>query len=474
MSLFNDLKLSRYVVASQQLPSDVGGICRVLMSTRSGRRIVVDENIWNSLQAGNFNLEDRDRTFLIEGGILIGTEVDELAEVLAENDRAARTTNNVYLAIQPTAMCQLGCHYCGQNHTNKQLSLEDEDAILLRAEQKLVDPRFECLDVSWFGGEPLLAIEQIERLSNRFIELCKSNNVRYAAKCITNGVRLTKDNFVKLRALKINYFEVTLDGDADWHDRRRAHKGGQTSFGIIFDNLTQIFSLPDYNFEIGLRCNVDLTNQDGVIPLLDRLAANGFANKFAKVYFAPIHSWGNDAHLATGETQDFSAKEIVWTVEAIRRGFNIGLIPDRKPIVCMAVRPEAELVDAYGNLFTCSEVSYVPAYETMKPASEFPENVWAIGSLKNGERPDSRGRLGRFNDEIRSQSVPCGKCEILPICGGSCPKMWLENLDPCPTVKYNLSARLTLAHLLRTRKLSAVPKPPEQEECNLDNILSES
>jgi uncharacterized protein len=34
---------------------------------------------------------------------------------------------------------------------------------------------------------------------------------------------------------------------------------------------------------------------------------------------------------------------------------------------------------------------------------------------------------------------------MLPVCGGSCPKQWLEELNPCPPTKLNIEDRLLLA-----------------------------
>jgi uncharacterized protein len=41
--------------------------------------------------------------------------------------------------------------------------------------------------------------------------------------------------------------------------------------------------------------------------------------------------------------------------------------------------------------------------------------------------------------------VQCGRCPILPICGGSCPKLWREGHIPCPSIKFNFQERLEIA-----------------------------
>jgi uncharacterized protein len=124
--------------------------------------------------------------------------------------------------------------------------------------------------------------------------------------------------------------------------------------------------------------------------------------------------------------------------QMLQLGFPVGFIPSRKPVVCMAVKPHSELVDAYGTIFNCTEVSYVPAYGT--------PNEYAIEHLSGIGLPGKRDRLGNFNDQVRQGEYPCSSCRMLPVCGGACPKAWQEGLEPCPSAKGNIEQRLLLSY----------------------------
>jgi len=56
----------------------------------------------------------------------------------------------------------------------------------------MIKPTTEYLNISWFGGEPLLAINIIRSLSLSFLSICKENNINYYANIVTNGYLLTK------------------------------------------------------------------------------------------------------------------------------------------------------------------------------------------------------------------------------------------------------------------------------------------
>ena len=106
----------------------------------------------------------------------------------------------------------------------------------------------------------------------------------------------------------------------------------------------------------------------------------------------------------------------------------------------MAVTPDAELIDPFGQVFNCTEVSLVPAYE------KDGKNEYALGHVTESELSNQsvRERLSRFHEEEELKKVPCSSCPILPICGGMCPKLWSEGIDPCPPVKYNIKERLLI------------------------------
>jgi len=64
--------------------------------------------------------------------------------------------------------------------------------------------------------------------------------------------------------------------------------------------------------------------------------------------------------------------------------------------------------------------------------------------------------LASFQERLAAGDYPCRECSMLPTCGGSCAKAWIEGEIPCPSAKYNMKGRLILEHLLRTRAIVSV------------------
>jgi len=401
---------------------------------------MIAEDAWVALKAGQIGALSQTATEeLARAEVLVPAHEDEVKTVVDRNRAAISSNDELYQVIQPTASCQLACSYCGQEHHAQSLSTADQSSFIARVREKIAGGEYRRLRVGWFGGEPLSGLQVLRSMSVRLQECARESGCSYSSKIVTNGVALTESVAKELvDEHRVQEIEVTLDGLAADHDCRRPTKSGGPSFDRIMANLEALASRSDLDVHVTVRCNVDKSNADGVSLLIEKIATLGSRLSF---YVAPVHSWGNDAHLNALSPEDFGAREIEWLTQMISLGMNPRLLPTVRPIVCMAVQPDAELIDAYGNVFNCTEVSYVPKYQETF-------TIRAAG----GEKDDSRWRiLGSFNDKILAGKYPCSECAMLPVCGGRCPKQWAEGVAPCPSAKFNIGDRLRLFHAMQVR-----------------------
>jgi uncharacterized protein len=440
----SSLKLSRYVVWSDPLIAGGHKTARVLFATRTGKVMAASESVRTALATASWERLPADLLDeLIRAEVLVPAEQDELATVIEENKEAIEQQSELYQVVQPTALCQLGCGYCGQEHAARLLPPRDQDRFVSRVKRRLASGRYSGLRIGWFGAEPLAGMRVIRRLSPLLQEAAGDARCRYSAKIVTNGLTLTEERATELVGEHmVDTAEITLDGLEAHHDARRFTKTGKGTFHRIFTNLCRIAALPELPLQLIVRCNVDQTNRDGVPALIDALAEQGLQRRIS-FYVAPIHSWGNDAHHQALSHEDFAAWEIEWLAQLINRGFGVGLVPARKRIVCLAVQSDGELIDAYGDSFNCTEVSMVPSYGS--------PNVYAR-EPSGRETPESK-TLRTFNDGVASGRYDsCARCPMLPVCGGACPKLWEEGHLPCPSAKFNIRERLNLVYAASRRE----------------------
>lgn len=433
-----------------RIKTDAGNNTVLYYSTRSGETIALESDTAAVYESEDYDsLPENIFSKLLSTYLIVPNQENELEEIIQENKNATLDSKTLYQVIQPTANCQLGCGYCGQNHTKALLNDGQMDAIFERLKYKLENENaFDTLEIGWFGAEPLMALSNIKSLTPRLKELADKHNLGYSSKMVTNGLSLKLNVFLDLvKNHHIRFFEITLDGTEEYHDKRRFLKSGEKSYKIIMDNLISILNYEGFdqlNASISIRCNVDQTNDEAATLLIDELKNLGLHKKITNFYVAPIHSWGNDAHLKSLEVENFADKEIEWLMYCLKNEFKSGtILPHRKKQTCMAVDPKAELVDAYGNIYNCTEISYVPTYD---------DAGYILGNLSTLS-PDDLLPKRDFIDwydlikENKSNS-PCHTCKILPICGGACPKTWKEGIFSCPPIKFNIEDRVALSYLI--------------------------
>lgn len=453
--------LSRYCVVTEPfLDERDQTVKHIVFGTRKAQRRVIDAETWQRIVGGAWDSVPRPILHdLVEAEILVPPEEDELAVVLGRNAAAAEDEDVLYLVIEPTAQCQLGCDYCGQEHTPQLLSPEHQDRIIGRVRDLLTARPYRVLRISWFGGEPLLGLNVIRALTPRLLALAEEFGCKYGSLMVTNALTLTEALATELvRTLQIREFQITLDGTAEFHNTRRyTRKGASGTFGRIFANTVSLARRTDLTAEVILRFNVDRRNVAGIRPLIRALAEAGVVGRFADVQFAPVHDWGNDAGSLALPSEEFARLELEWLSELIVLGFTPPrLVPKRREVQCMAVRPRALLVNPYGRLYNCTEPSLIPAPPPVNagqgrypiPVLSSTAEVYRIGDLETGELPGRRGLLGDFNDRVARGEYLCHTCRMLPVCGGGCPKHWLEGKMPCPSTRYNIEYRLLLSYAI--------------------------
>jgi len=439
----SDFKLTRYKVVTE--PIDRKGR-RLLFSTRSSRKVIIAKGCYEYLLDGRIDeIPENILAKLRDIKAIVPADENELETIVSENKKTIDNNASLYEVIQPSAMCQLGCYYCGQKHTKDYLDTTLIEKIESRIRHKAAAKKYKNLYIGWFGAEPLMGLRQMRELTAIFKKIAQDYNMSYGGKIVTNGLSLKENIFEELvTELSINHIEVTLDGTATYHDQHRYTKEMGASFDIIFQNLKNILNkenFKSYNCQVSIRCNVDERNHEGVTPLIELLAKYDLQNKIKIFYPIGVYSWGNDAHKKSLTKEEFAQREIGWIIDKMKNNFNTSsLLPERVNQVCFSVSKVSEMYDAFGNIFDCSEVSYVPAYE---------KSTHVLGNLKkDGDAQLSRSVLNEWNDTLLTDKFPCHTCEMLPVCGGGCPKSWHEDMRACPTNKFNIKQKLVLTYIL--------------------------
>jgi uncharacterized protein len=431
-------RVSRYLTVSRDRFRDADGRdVRLIYATRTASIMAVSDSVATRLASGDVaELPDRVVDGLLRAKALVTPREHELSEVVAGLNR--RSDEGVRdFSLMPTSFCNMTCSYCGQEHQRGAQDGSVRDRVVARVCAALTNPGTRAVRVVWFGGEPMLALRGIQEMSAVFLRVAQETGTQYGAQIVTNGSLLTH------RTLKVLYdecaireIEVTLDGPAAVHDARRTTRSGRPSFARTVQALRLAMGDSFKELAVIVRMNIDRENEHAVPELIDHLAAQGLNHSRLRLSLMPVHSWGNDVSDVEMEPLRYAALETGWLAHARRLGIGFIELPRAvKQTTCIATNRHAELIDTAGKVYSCSEHPLVPRDRDRTLLA-------TVSQLGLGQLRPS-GMFDDWSDDLRG-GAPCSRCPFLPVCGGSCPKLWREGAKPCPSFKYNVHERLAL------------------------------
>ena len=206
---------------------------------------------------------------------------------LTRDIAAAFNPRSLNLILFPTEKCNFRCTYCYEDFKSGRMNPAVVDGI-----KNLLTYRFPSLDfleISWFGGEPLLACDIVEDIS-RFIISNQSKKLTYSANMTTNGFFLSARRASQLTQIGINTYQISLDGPRHIHNRSRYAPAG--TFDTIWGNLCDIRRDKAINAQVILRVHYSPENVDSLADLVDMLNLEFSEDARFRVYFKAIEHLG--------------------------------------------------------------------------------------------------------------------------------------------------------------------------------------
>lgn len=378
--------------------------------------------------------------YLLRKGYLVPASLDEMVGFDLKYGQQQYRNDLLQLILLSSEECNFRCIYCSQHFKRGLMERHVRRGVEALVRSKIA--KLSALEVSWFGGEPMLGYEVIEELAPRIQALAREHSVRFFSHITTNGYLLTPDRSAAMVGWGIETYQITVDGDAVEHDRHRPLRGGGGTFEQIVDNVVAMANITG-QFTVMLRVNFDRDNMDSVAALLRRLSHALAGDSRFQVAFHPVGKWGgpNDADLNT-----CSDRESVLAAERLNEQVrSAGLRPGRvadglRPVpanVCYAARPYNFIIGADGKVMKCTV-----ALDT--------EDKNIVGELlEDGSLELDAAKFGPWVRPHYQTDSTCRECFFVPVCqGSSCPLPRVIGGDrPCPPQK--VSIQRTLQEALR-------------------------
>lgn len=356
---------------------------------------------------------------LIQAGMLIENGLNEIDYLRYLHYGGRFANRNCFtLTLLPTNACNCRCPYCFEkdfNYSEGFMSEQVQDKIIEMLDKSLDNNG--KLELTWFGGEPLLGINVIKNFYKKINELVRQKNLQIFSSLITNGTLLTKSVSIELIHLGIEKIQVTLDGPKSLHDKKRKLISGEGTFDSIINNILNA----DPRLHIMLRININKENINHIEELLDEL--NEFLlNKRdnVSIYFGLVRDYSLEGYKGNifFSSIEYSKLENELHKLAKAKGFRIELFPHENIANCGAIFPNTLVVEADGTLQKC--------WNTVGDKSKCVGNILSTEEENEIVNPNLVKWLG-WNPLEKEK---CLKCKKLPICFGGCPYFGIYDSDP--------------------------------------------
>ena len=249
-----------YTFSDYNIVSEKNGVAYVA-NTLSGALIRLDEPSYQAVQSQNLaQLSEKDRNFLADNGVLIEDTMDEKRMLRAAYTAFSRGRTSVTVIVCPTLECNFACPYCFESRQTGVMSGETQ-AHVLDYVKDILSRGYKELELSWFGGEPLLYPDIIAEMSPKIKALCEEKQVQCRFVITTNGYCINEKVMNLFRALAFKEVRITLDGGREVHDTRRMLRSGRGTFDVIVANIKKLSA---QGIPVKVRVNMDKQNPNAL------------------------------------------------------------------------------------------------------------------------------------------------------------------------------------------------------------------
>ena len=401
---------------------------------------ILDSETAEALLNGNFPDPDD----LKEKGYLVDSnEEDKLFKTEYLNFLDNREEDEIQIFYAPTYACNFTCSYCYQDGYGNEQN-QDNEAVI-KAFFDYIDTEFAGRKkyITVFGGESLLPDNNTRRKIELIITEANKRDLSLAF--VTNGYSL--ESYIPLlKTASVRELQVTIDGPAEVHNRRRMLKNGSGTFEIIAAGVTAAL---ENKIPVNLRAVIDKENLPALPELARYAVEQGWTSnplfktqlgRNYELHYCQENSKRLYDRLSMYEDLYELIKENPVVMDFHRPAFSIsrflfdnGEMPDPLYDSCPGCKTEWAF-DYTGKIYSCTATVGKPG-ESL--GTFFPEKTLKEDAVEAWQDRDVT-------------SIPeCRSCELRLACGGGCAsaaknKSGTINSPDCRPVKGLMSLGLSL------------------------------
>lgn len=413
----------------------------ILVNKQKGKRNLlendIDKELYNELKKRFMICESHKDEFLIFKSVLMNVR---------------NSNSSLSFTIAPTMDCCFSCFYCFEkgNHSKKYITEKVMDSIIKNIQSR---KELEHVHISWFGGEPLMAIDKMQEFYHKLMKVWKGE---FSSHIITTAHHITRETIDILKEIKVTSMQITLDGTEKTHNNIKQTKGCDNAFRKVISNIDMLVEqYPELS--INIRVNTTKNNINEYIEL-HSFFTNKYQGKKLELYPGIVKDRSKKVKKDEGsiffDNNDCAMFALdLWNKNKIYTNwlsyeYNFAY-------ECGIRNKHMMIVDPEGYLYKCWEL--------------IGNKRHAVGKL------DEDGNMIVTNHIELNRSLygadplynkECVECSYLPMCAGGCPMLRIENEfeglknELCTSHKDHIKEWLTT--YLEIKKMGYFGRPKEE------------
>lgn len=378
----------------------------------------VDEELFNCMKALKVNhtrekitLDDDLVSTLLKNRFLTENDEDDFLIIKSVIQSIRSEKHGLILTIAPTMDCCFDCHYCFERTKSPVYMSENTMRGIAKFVSSLEGIR--VTKITWFGGEPLMAVPQMEKLYRKLKRGLK--DVPFQSNIITSGFHLDEPNIRALQRMKVSQMQITLDGMKESHNKIKFTPGCDDAFSKVLDNIDLASTIAP-EIHIVIRANLTKTNAHEY-EALQNLIYDRYKGR--NVAVAPAFVMDRDESGKADRGNLFSHSEYpTYILGLSNSGIDSPQVryPARHITECAIRNPLSLSFGPDGAVYKCWEHIGNPEF--------------VIGKI------DKDGKLSVTDRTLLNRQMygadpledeRCRECPYLPLCHGGCPIQRVQN-----------------------------------------------
>ncbi|WP_159101324.1 radical SAM/SPASM domain-containing protein [Prevotella dentasini] len=350
-------------------------------------------------------------------------------------------TDSLSLVIAPTTGCNFACPYCFEGEKKTKVISDDviENLICFINGYSSVKK----LDLTWYGGEPLMAFDKIKQIILKIRNNCK---VKICSQSIITNGYLLSDNVIRdMINLGFTEIQISFDGDEENHNKTRFLKGNKgRTFAKIINNLDNLVRQVPDDFKIDLRINVNKDNENDFAPLYKKFIQRYGTHK-VNPYPGFIRETSKDGCKMCYKSL-FDIKRFQFYKRIEKEGVPVDFFPHidlQKG--CMVNRNSSFIIGPSGEMYKCW--------------NDFNSPERIIGNIQNDKLKNPTLVSHYLYDTSIYNTQKCKDCALFPVCDGGC--QWFKHKNIFEGKQYNTCCFLNNQQILKECLLEHAKKDKE-------------